>query len=164
MHADRDKLLAHGQAWLQAGKIIEKRWPNWVQLTDLLHQAKELGPHAELAAEASAISEQRALLSNPDPVQALLGKTTDLLRLSLNHHVQAFQDDFTNRLASLQSDESWLKLTAADQTALFMKNGLKPAEVPDMSSATALEQALDDCPLARWADKREALANRFDQA
>jgi hypothetical protein len=163
LHADRDKLLANGQAWHQAGQAIDKRWPNWVQLTDLLKQAKELGPYAELAAESKAIADQRALLSNPDPVQALLDKTTDLLRLSLNHHVQTFQDDFTARLSALQSDESWLKLAAADQTVLLMESCLEPAAVPDMSSATALEQSLDDCPLAHWADKREALTNRFEQ-
>jgi hypothetical protein len=164
LHADRDKLLADANAWQQAGQAIDKRWPNWIQLSDLLNQAKELGPHAELAGEAKAITDQRALLSTPDPVQALLEKTVDLLRRSLNHHVQAFQDEYTARLRALQVNESWQKLGAADQTAILKECGLEPATVPDMSSAAALEQALDDCPLARWADKREALANRFDQA
>jgi len=164
LHADRDKLLADANAWQQAGQTIDKRWPNWIQLTDLLNQARDLGPHAELAGETKAIADQRALLSTPDPVQALLEKTMDLLRRSLNHHVQAFQDEYTARLSALQADESWQKLGAADQTTLLKEGGLEPAQVPDMSSAAALEQALDDCPLARWADKREALANRFDQA
>ncbi len=31
-------------------------------------------------------------------------------------------------------------------------------------AAIELEQALDDCSLAHWADRREALANRSDQA
>ncbi|MHB1678799.1 MAG: hypothetical protein ACYCSS_14935, partial [Sulfuriferula sp.] len=140
------------------------RWPNWVQLTSLLAQAKELGPYAALAEEASAITEQRALLSNPDPVQALLDKTTDLLRRSLNHHVQGFQDEYTKRLSNLQADDSWKKLPAADRTTVFKECGLEPAELPNMSSALALEQALEDCPLARWTDRREALAGRFEQA
>jgi hypothetical protein len=164
LHADRDKLLADANAWQQAGLAIDKRWPNWIQLSDLLNQAKELGPHEELDAESKAIADQRALLSTPDPVQALLEKTVDLLRRSLNHHVQAFQDEYTARLSALLADESWQKLGAADQAAILKEGGLEPAQVPDMSSAAALEQALDDCPLARWADKREALANRFDQA
>ncbi len=164
LHTDKDKLLADANAWQQAGQAIDKRWPNWIQLTDLLNQAKDLGPHEELAAEAKAIADQRALLSNPDPVQALLEKTVNLLRRSLNHHVQAFQDEYTARLTALQTDESWQKLGAADQTAILKECGLEPAQMPDMSSAAALEQALEDCPLARWADKREALANRFDQA
>lgn len=164
LHADKDKLLAEAQAWQQASQAIDKRWPNWVQLTSLLVQAKELGPYTDLAQEAKAITEQRALLSNPDPVQALLDKTTDLLRRSLNHHVQAFQDEYTKRLSSLQADDSWKKLTAADQTAVFKECGLDPAEMPDMSSAPTLEQALEDCPLARWTDRREALASRFEQA
>lgn len=164
LHAGRDKLLADANAWQQAGQAIAKRWPHWIQLSELLNQAKDLSPHGELAKEAKAIADQRALLSTPDPVQALLEKTVDLLRLSLNHHVQAFQDEYTARLSALQTDESWQKLGAADQTALLKEGGLEPAQVPDMSSAAALEQALDDCPLARWADKREALANRFDQA
>jgi hypothetical protein len=164
LHADRDKLLADASAWQQAGQAIDKRWPNWIQLSDLLNQAKDLGPHEELAQEAKAIADQRALLATPDPVQALLEKTVDLLRRSLNHHVQAFQDEYTARLTALQADESWQKLSAADQTTILKECGLEPAQMPDMSSAAALEQALDDCPLARWADKREALANRFDQA
>lgn len=164
LHADRDKLLADAQAWQQAGQAIDKRWPNWGQLTSLLQQAKELSPHAGLAQEAKAITEQRALLVNPDPVQALLDKTTSLLRRSLNHHVQSFQDEYTSRLAALQEDESWQKLAATDQTTLFKEYGLERAQMPDMSSASALEQALEDCPLARWTDRREALASRFEQA
>ncbi|MDD5298211.1 MAG: BREX system P-loop protein BrxC [Rhodocyclaceae bacterium] len=164
LHADRDKLLADANAWQQAGQATDKRWPNWIQLSDLLNQAKDLGPHEELAEEAKAIADQRALLATPDPVQALLEKTVDLLRRSLNHHVQAFQDEYTARLTALQADESWQKLSAADQTTILKECGLEPAQMPDMSSAAALEQALDECPLARWADKREALANRFDQA
>jgi hypothetical protein len=164
LHTDKDKLLADANAWQQAGQAIDKRWPNWIQLSDLLNQAKELGPHEELAEEAKAIADQRALLSTPDPVQALLEKTVDLLRRSLNHHVQSFQDEYTARLSALQADKSWQKLSATDQTAILKEGGLEQAQVPDMSSAAALEQALDDCPLARWADKREALANRFDQA
>lgn len=164
LHADRDKLLADAQAWQQAAQVIDKRWPNWLQLTRLLAQAKELGPYADLAQEAQAITEQRALLANPDPVQALLDKTTDLLRRSLNHHIQAYQDEYTQRLSSLQADAAWRKLSAADQAAVLTECGLAPAAMPDMSSAAALEQALNDCPLARWADKREALASRFEQA
>lgn len=164
LHADKDKLLADAQAWQQASQAIDKRWSNWVQLTSLLVQAKELGPYAELAQEAQAVTEQRALLVNPDPVQKLLDKTTDLLRRSLNHHVQAFQDEYTTRLSALQADESWKKLAAADQTSLFKECGLEPAEIPDMSSASALEQALEDCPLAHWTDRREALGSRFEQA
>ena len=164
LHGDKDKLLADAQAWQQAGQAIDKRWSNWIQLTSLLTQAKELGPYEELTQEAKAITEQRALLSNPDPVQALLDKTTDLLRRSLNHHVQMFQDEYTARLSALQADESWKKLAAADQTTVLKECGLEPAEMPDMSSASALEQALEDCPLARWTDRREALASRFEQA
>ena len=164
LHADRDRLLADAQAWQQASQAIEKRWPNWMQLTSLLAQAKELGPYADVAQEARAITEQRALLSNPDPVQTLFDKTTDLLRRALNHHVQTFQEEYTNRLGGLQADDSWKKLTASDQTAVFKECGLEPAEMPDMSSASALEQALEECPLARWADRREALASRFEQA
>lgn len=164
LHADKDKLLAEAQVWQQAAQTIAKRWPNWVQLTSLLAQAKELGPYADLAEEASAITKQRALLSSPDPVQALLDKTTDLLRRSLNHHVQGFQDEYTKRLSNLQADDSWKKLPAADRTTVFKECGLEPAELPNMSSALALEQALEDCPLARWTDRREALAGRFEQA
>ena len=40
LHADRDKLLADANAWQQAGQAISKRWPNWIQLSDLLNQAK----------------------------------------------------------------------------------------------------------------------------
>ena len=164
LHADRDRLLADAQAWQQASQAIEKRWPNWMQLTSLVAQAKELGPYADVAQEAKAITEQRALLSSPDPVQTLLDKTIDLLRRSLHHHVQAYQDEYTKRFSSLQADDSWMKLTASDQTIVLRECGLALVGTPDMSSAPALEQALEECPLARWADRREALPSRFEQA
>ncbi len=39
---------------------------------------------------------------------------------------------------------------------------VSPPELCQMGPTPALKEALGDCPLARWADERGALANRLD--
>jgi hypothetical protein len=89
LHSQRHLLIGNIQDWKATGAQIGKRWPVWTLLQDLLGHAKDLGPYKELAGEAKEIKKQRALLADHDPVEALLDKTVDLLRTSLNHHVDA---------------------------------------------------------------------------
>ena len=149
--------------WQSAAEKISQRAPNWSQLRSLLSHAKVIGPGEKLLKEAEAIESQRALLADPDPVQALLDETITVLRNALNHQVKAYNDERDQHLQSLASDANWQKLEAAQQQALLKKHGVDAPAEAKAASADELSEALDEVPLTAWEDRRKALSHRFDE-
>jgi len=179
LFSQRDTLIQHSDGWSTTGAQIAKRWPVWTLLRDLLHHAKDLGPSKELDDEAGEIEQQRALLADHDPVQALLDKTVDLLRTSLNHHVQAYQTTYDAELTELERDSSWKKVAPEQRQAILAKYGLHEVSHPspsgrgaggegaasvDVSTPESILDELERCSLSQWADRTQALKGRFEQA
>jgi len=133
LYSQRDTLIGNSKDWKATGERIAKRWPVWTLLEYLLGYAKDLGPYKELEDEADEIRKQRALLADHDPVQALLDKTVDLLRNSLNHHVDSYRQTFDAEMAVLAQDTDWQKLTPEQRQAMFAKHGLHEVSHPSPS-------------------------------
>ncbi len=146
--------------WKTTGEQIAKRWPVWTLLQDLLDHAKDLGPYKELQGEAAEIQKQRALLADHDPVQALLDKTVDLLRTSLNHHVETYRTTYDAELAALEQDSNWQSLTAEQCQAILAKHGLhETVSVVSTPSASSTSWNAARCPNGRTAPRRSRVAS-----
>lgn len=159
-----DELVGLSQQWLKTEELIRNRQPRWHQLLGLLQHCTELGPYAELKADADAIQAQRSLLVDPDPVRPLLDRTVDVLRHALNSKLDAYSAAFQLNHAQLSSDADWNKLTETQRTGLVQKHHLEPPLPVDLSSSEALQDALDECNLQHWISKTQALASRFESA
>jgi hypothetical protein len=164
LFSQRDTLIQKINDWMATGEQIAKRWPAWTLLQALFAHAQDLGPYKDLEEEAGAIEEQRALLADHDPVQALLDKTVDLLRNSLNHHVEAYRKTFDDEMASLEQDSNWKKLTPDQRKAILVKHHLDETVSVDVSSPESILDELERCSLSQWADRTQALKGRFEQA
>jgi hypothetical protein len=179
LYSQRDALIRSIQDWNGTGEQIARRWPVWTLLQDLLGHAKDLGPSKELEAEAEEIGKQRALLAEHDPVQALLDKTVDLLRTSLNHHVEAYRTTFEAEMAALEQDSNWQKLPPDQWAAILAKHGLHEVSRPspsgrgaegegavsvDVATPESILDELERCSLSQWTDRTQALKGRFEQA
>lgn len=164
LYTQRDTLIQHGKDWQATGERIATRWPVWSLLQDLLGHAQDLAPHQELDAEAEEIRKQRALLAAHDPVQALLDKTVDLLRTSLNHHVQAYEDSFDAELTALEQEGDWRKLSPEQRETILARQDLDEAVAIDVSTPESIFDELERCSLAQWADRTQALRGRYEQA
>jgi hypothetical protein len=151
-------------AWKDLGARIISRRPAWDLLGELLAHARDLGLHQKLADEAQAIADQRALLAAHDPVQALLDNTVDLLRNSLNHHVQGYRDTLAREQAELDQDADWQRLDAAQRQHLLAKHHLTEGVSVDTSSPDSILAELERCSLSQWADRTQALRGRFEAA
>jgi hypothetical protein len=164
LYSRRDTLIQHSKDWTATSEQIAKRWPVWILLQDLLSHAKDLGPSKELETEAGEIEQQRALLADHDPAQALLDKTVDLLRNSLNHHVDEHKTTHDAQLAELDQDSDWQNLAPDQRTAILEKHSLGDTVSVDASTAESILDELERCSLAQWADRTQALKGRFEQA
>jgi hypothetical protein len=164
LHSRRDALIADIRDWKDLGQRIKQRAPAWLRLYDLLDHAKDLGPYQKLADEAQAIADQRALLAAHDPVQALLDKTVDLLRNSLNHHVDEYRDTLTREQADLDQDADWQRLDGSQRERILAERHLGETVVVDTASPESILGELDRCSLSQWADRTQALRGRFEGA
>lgn len=150
LFSQRATLIQHSQDWQATGEQISQRWPNWTQLQTLLSHAKDLAPYQALAAEAEQIQQQRALLAEHDPVQALLDKTVDLLRGSLNQQRDAYQSSYQTELAALEQDSHWLALDPEQRQAMLASHNLNGGLALDLSSPDSILDELERCSLAQW--------------
>ena len=156
-----DELTALARQWEQTAQLIQKRQPLWNQLTALLDHAKSLSPYAELKAEVAAISAQRSLLAEPDPVRPVLERTTDTLRKALTSKLDAYRADYDAQLAQLNTDSNWQKLGEEKHAELIRTHHIDSPTTLDLSTAEKLSDELDECDLQRWIERTQALTTRF---
>lgn len=154
-------LTALAKQWEQTSLLIQKRQPLWNQLDALLEYGTSLGPYAELKAEVAAISAQRSLLAEPDPVRPVLERTTDILRKALNAKLDGYRDEFEAQLAQLGVDSNWQKLDSEKHAELIRAHHIDAPASLDLSTAEKLADALDECDLQRWIERTQALTTRF---
>ena len=164
LYSRRQQVIDDIGHWQDQGTHITARRPAWDLLRQLLDHARDLGPHQKLADEAQAIADQRALLAAHDPVQALLDKAVDLLRNSLNHHVQGYRDTLAREQAELEQDADWQRLDAAQRQQLLATHHLTDSVSVDTSSPDSILAELERCSLSQWADRTQALRGRFEAA
>lgn len=164
LFSQRDTLTLDIKNWKGTGEQIAKRWPVWTLLQDLFDHAKELGPYQGLETEAGAINDQRALLADHDPVQALLDNTVDLLRNSINHHVEQYCQTFESEMAGLAQDSNWLALTSDQRNGILTQHHLNEVVSVDVSGSEKILDELERCSLSQWGDRTQALKGRFEHA
>lgn len=156
-----DELTALAKQWEQTAQLIQKRLPLWNQLDALLDYASSLGPYADLKAEVAAISAQRSLLTDPDPVRPVLERATDTLRKALTAKLDAYRAEHEAQMAQLEADSNWQKLDGEKHAELIRAHHIDPPVTLDLSTAEKLADALDDCDLQRWIERTQALTTRF---
>ena len=156
-----DELTTLAKQWEQTAKLIKQRSPVWNQLDALLDHAVDLGPYAELKAEVGAVSAQRSLLADPDPVRPLLERTTDILRQALNAKLTAYRAEYEHQMAQLEADSNWQKMGADKRAELINAHHIDAPKAADLSTADKLSDALDEYNLQRWIERTQALGTRF---
>ena len=156
-----DELTKLAKQWADTEKAIQVRLPAWLQLLGLVVHAKDLGPYLGMMAEIKAVSDQRGLLADPDPVRPLLGRTTELLRQALNAKLSAYSEEYTAQMSSLQADSNWQQLSTAQQAKLITDHSIEAPKAISLATADTLADALDECNLNRWIERTQALSTRF---
>lgn len=160
----KDDILADIKQWQIQQEGIEKRTPNWNNLKTLTALSRGMSFYDGLNAEVLAIENGRRLLDTPDPVENLVNDTTDNLRSAIQHHFDQYKATYEQELIAIETDANWVKLEPAKQTELLTRRGIKSPEQPSLNSTSDVIDALDECTLEQWNDRREALKNKFESA
>lgn len=159
-----DTIKALFEEWQAIASKIELRSNEWWQLKDLLDLAKDRAFYPAIKAEADAISANRSLLDEPNPVATHIKELTAKLREALQHHVQSYLDTHATQLQQLEADVHWQQLDIDQRQELLQGRQLLTMDEPNYGSPEALIEALQHTSLSQWADRTASLASKFESA
>jgi hypothetical protein len=97
-------------------------------------------------------------------VTPLLKGTAELLRSALREAHGRFKSVYEEERSRLEASDSWKKIKDAQRRRILEDEGI--AEVPALSIGgdDDLVRSLDRTPLTSWAEKTDALSQRFANA
>lgn len=159
-----DELKKSIDTWEEQAKSIEKRWPTWGKLCDLLKCAGGLKAAQETRQQAEAIEKQRLLLTTPDPVQPLLKSLEDALRVELTTQQEQYAVKLKAKAVVLEGDACWQQLAEDERESICGQCGIVDIPKLPLGMYQELLSALVQHPLEGWRDRIDALPGRFNRA
>lgn len=157
----KDNLIAKFTEWTAKEKLIIHREPVWNLLVQLENRTTGADDLDDLKEQIAAIRENRLLLQEPDPVQPILDCLTEKVGLALNAKKEHFNALYNSKMAELQANEYFVKLTPEQKHEILVKHQIlaKP-EIKPMDATSLLNQ-LQKASLYVWDTKIAALSGQF---
>ena len=160
----KDGLQTKFTDWSAKAKLVLKREPLWNLLVELNNHAPDEPEMEQLKMETAAIKDNRLLLQEPDLIQPILTAITDKLLAVLNKRKEQYIAHYNLRMADLQANEYFKKLTPEQKHSILVKHQLlvKP-EIKSLDAHALLIQ-LQKASLYTWDTKIAALPGQFQSA
>jgi len=150
--------------WKKTRDLIAQRQPAWGTLGRLVAHAASISGATQLIAQHDAIRASRLLLAEPDPVAPVRIGLVNLLRSALNATHDAHQAAYQSAMETLAGNNTWQKVSPADQAKILADVGLQSPVKPDVSSDSALLAALDSRNFSARNTEVEAVPARVARA
>lgn len=160
----KDSLLSSYKDWKQKAAGIGQREPVWNLLYALVNYAPETDEMSSLKQEVNAILDNRLLLQEPDPVQALLNTLHDRLGTLLAAKKQEYISQYDERMQALQANSYFQQRSPEEKHSLLQKNQLLAKPELKALDTHALLLNLQKASLHDWETKIAALPNQFQSA
>jgi hypothetical protein len=164
LRAKEAEIKARIAEWKKTREGITKREPAWQVLERLASHASILPEAQQSLVQRDAIRSGRLLLADPDPVAPLRSTLADLLRQTLIAAQQAQEAAYQTAIDGLSANDTWQKLSLADQTRILGEVGLRAPANPDTSNDNALLSELDAVSLSARRAEAEAIPHRATKA
>lgn len=164
VHDERDQLQSWHKEWSSRGKTIEARMPQWERLNLLLGHATGLAGVEKLVEQAQAITSNRSLLADPDPMTPLIAEAAGALRAALTDVHGELIAARDAAVAELEATTEWGRLSADVQEQLQKRYQLGPIVALDVSTESALLAALEVRSLEERRTLIDAMPGRASRA
>lgn len=164
IHGKKAELEGCIAAWMKAGEGIAKRFPAWQRLLEFHHFGSGMPDAKSWTESIEAMTRNRALLNEPDPVPPLAQKVTQVLReelTTLQREVTAAFEAGERRLAQ---SEVWQRLSAEQRQDLAARCQLSPPPPMPVGSESELLAALRSSSLSERRNLLDAIPQRFTRA
>ncbi|MFN8320100.1 MAG: BREX system P-loop protein BrxC [Saprospiraceae bacterium] len=160
----KDMLQAKFTEWTAKAKLVIDREPQWSLLADLINHAPDEPDMEPFKKETAAIRDNRLLLQEPDLIQPILTAISDKLLTILNKRKEQYNVLYDMRMADLQANEYFKKLTPEQKHSLLARHQLLVKPEIKALDAHALLLQLNKATLYTWDTKIAALPGQFQSA
>ena len=160
----KDDLQNKFTDWSAKAKLVGAREPLWNLLVELNNHAPDETEMEQLKIETAAIKDNRLLLQEPDLIQPILTAITDKLLAILNKRKEQYNTLYDLRMADLQANEYFKKLTPEQKHGILAKHQLLVKPEIKALDAHALLNQLQKASLYTWDTKIAALPGQFQSA
>ena len=164
IYDERERLTLEIADWKARADKIAQREPRWRDLLDLLHHADSLPIGEGVRFEVAAITQNRGLLANPDPVPGMIETVTQALRDALNEARARCEAARNEGVSSIDASETWKSLKPDDRESLTTQYQLDQLPAIKVGSAEEVLDTLRATKLPEWGTLHDAIPTRFKQA
>lgn len=164
IHGKKAELEGCIAAWKKAGEGIAKRFPAWQRLHEFHHFGSGMPDEKSWTQSIEAMTKNRALLNEPDPVPPLIHKMTQVLREELTKLQREITTAFETGERRLAQSEVWQRLSAEQRQDLAARCTLSPPPPMPVGSESELLAALRSSSLSEWRNLLDAIPQRFTRA
>ena len=158
------QLAAEYKRWSDLVSLGEERLPAYERLLELAKHATGLEVAKSIQSQVEAISANRSLLADSNPVPPLAQALTDALRTALveagSEHARAFQDERER----LDDAASWRTIEQAQRDDILRQLHIKEATVGATGTEQEVLSALGQVSLDVWRTRTAALPQLFANA
>lgn len=163
--ADRhEQLAADIAAWTAIADRRPQRLAAWSKLDRLLDHAAALPEASALRTQRDAISANRLLLDELDPVAPLVDHVGTALRSAVIERVKSLATAAASERSTLEAADGWSSLNDDELVEVLAIAGVDTPPEPDLSSPDAVLASLDAHPLAGYLDRIDALPAKASAA
>jgi hypothetical protein len=159
-----DELQKNIEDWTKAGNLAEKRRPSYERLLSLASHAKELDVASVTQPQIEAISANRSLLADSDPVPDLARMLVDALRTAIVEAEIGFSTIYDEELKQLESAESWQKIEQADRDQILKESRIEKISKGATGTEQEVLESLGRISLDAWRTRTAALPQLFADA
>lgn len=161
----KDELAQFHSDWKEQAEKVEKRWPSWLKLKELLKHAESLSDAEVYIAQKAHIEENRQLLAEPDLITPIVSSVVQLLREELNRLDAEYSQKHEEGMASLGKDNNWIQLEPEQKNNLLAEQLLTLKHRPEIRVQTTEDilSTLNKFGLSSLRDRVIALPGRFDR-
>ena len=163
LYEKADDLTERIKRWSMTAAQIAKRTPAFKLAGQLVSHASGLEGVESIATSLAAISANRSLLHDPDPVTPLLKQVGTLLRSAVQRAHATYEAVRNAEQAKLEAHPIWKRLTPEKRDTLLRSGGVAIRPAPSVGSEEDILTALEVCSLSEWASHADALPTRFGQ-
>ena len=160
----KDELAALWTEWEARGKKIETRMAEWERLQGLMQRGASLDEAEDAAKQAQAISDDRTLLVDPDPLSSLVASMTDTLRQAVRASVERYTKALDHGMNQLKTAPEFAAVSADTWEGVIQSCQLQAPPELHLGTEAEVIAAVESMPLSTLSDRVDAFQGRLAKA
>ncbi|MBD3216401.1 MAG: BREX system P-loop protein BrxC [Candidatus Lokiarchaeota archaeon] len=158
------ELSANAQQWQELADRATDRMSDWDDVVFLAGHAANLPGAQDSVAQMEAITNERRLLEESNPIPGIRKPLTSALREAVTEAHKVFCSTYDQAMGELEANDAWQNIKKDQRESILKAEGIEPPAKLSLGSDTELINALRQTSLETWKIRTDALPQQFANA